>query len=585
MFCAYVLLYLLFYVIYDQLIDARVSYECVSVSRNHHIFSLFPVLVKSFIAIETLLNSSCYFILFPFITVHSSFEVLEFNASDTRNKASIREEVGSALDNHALSEYFVSANSTKSGGPGPAAASKAVRGKQKLVVVMDEVDGVTANDRGGIGELIACIKTTKTPIICICNDASSVKIRSLKNYTNNITWRRPTAQQMVPRLAEIARRENMQVDPVALEQLVSSVHSDMRQALNTLQMWSHSRGHIDYDTAKKRIESGGKDFDSTPFDVAPAFFRRPDSRDWINDRINKYFVSADMLPLFVQENYLSARVGLNPSSNVPLEVQALSLYAQAADAIAEGDLISEALRSEQNWALMPMHGVMSTVMPGAYCGGGATGMLAFPSLLGRLSTTNKNLRQVQQMKCVLSLDTDMSSTPLALEYLPLLRKMLLKPLVTSEQDGLDTVLKVLEDYGLTRDDWDIIMELGDQFSDLKAQQLDSKVKAAFTRAVKKDNIAIKVSRTAVSKTAKAVRSRGVRTEEEEEQDAEHELEGDDDENGDEDEKKEDLGPMVQMVKPRGGANKKGATTTSSTASKKKTAPKSKKPISDDDDDD
>ena len=36
---------------------------------------------------------------------------------------------------------------------------------------MDEVDGMSGSgDRGGISELIRQIKTTKQPIICICND-------------------------------------------------------------------------------------------------------------------------------------------------------------------------------------------------------------------------------------------------------------------------------------------------------------------------------------------------------------------------------------------------------------------------------
>lgn len=36
---------------------------------------------------------------------------------------------------------------------------------------MDEVDGMSGhNDRGGNAELIKIIKTSKTPIICVCND-------------------------------------------------------------------------------------------------------------------------------------------------------------------------------------------------------------------------------------------------------------------------------------------------------------------------------------------------------------------------------------------------------------------------------
>ncbi len=39
----------------------------------------------------------------------------------------------------------------------------------KLVLIMDEVDGMSSSDRGGVAELIQCIHQSKTPIICICN--------------------------------------------------------------------------------------------------------------------------------------------------------------------------------------------------------------------------------------------------------------------------------------------------------------------------------------------------------------------------------------------------------------------------------
>lgn len=42
--------------------------------------------------------------------------------------------------------------------------------KKKFIILMDEVDGCSAGDRGGIAQLISIIKESKTPIICICND-------------------------------------------------------------------------------------------------------------------------------------------------------------------------------------------------------------------------------------------------------------------------------------------------------------------------------------------------------------------------------------------------------------------------------
>lgn len=38
------------------------------------------------------------------------------------------------------------------------------------MLIMDEVDGMSAGDRGGISALIEIIRTTKIPIVCVCND-------------------------------------------------------------------------------------------------------------------------------------------------------------------------------------------------------------------------------------------------------------------------------------------------------------------------------------------------------------------------------------------------------------------------------
>jgi replication factor C subunit 1 len=53
---------------------------------------------------------------------------------------------------------------------------------KKSVIIMDEVDGVGAGDRGGVNALMQVIKLTKTPIICICNDRMNNKLISLVNH-------------------------------------------------------------------------------------------------------------------------------------------------------------------------------------------------------------------------------------------------------------------------------------------------------------------------------------------------------------------------------------------------------------------
>lgn len=48
-----------------------------------------------------------------------------------------------------------------------------VKGNDKVIILMDEVDGMTGSDKGGIKCLIEMIKATKVPIICICNDRNN----------------------------------------------------------------------------------------------------------------------------------------------------------------------------------------------------------------------------------------------------------------------------------------------------------------------------------------------------------------------------------------------------------------------------
>ena len=54
---------------------------------------------------------------------------------------------------------------------------------------MDEVDGMSGGDRGGVADLIKTIARSKVPIITICNDKYNQKLRSLRNHTLELDFR------------------------------------------------------------------------------------------------------------------------------------------------------------------------------------------------------------------------------------------------------------------------------------------------------------------------------------------------------------------------------------------------------------
>ena len=59
----------------------------------------------------------------------------------------------------------------------------------QMVLIMDEVDGMSAGDRGGVADLIQTLKGAKLPIICICNDKYNQKLKSLRNHCLELDYR------------------------------------------------------------------------------------------------------------------------------------------------------------------------------------------------------------------------------------------------------------------------------------------------------------------------------------------------------------------------------------------------------------
>ena len=105
---------------------------------------------------------------------------------------------------------------------------------QKSVIIMDEVDGVGAGDRGGIGALIQVIKNSKTPIICVCNDRQSQKIMNLLSHCLDLKFMKPTGVQIMNRVNFICRNEGLNIPETQLRQLVEASGFDLRQIINIL---------------------------------------------------------------------------------------------------------------------------------------------------------------------------------------------------------------------------------------------------------------------------------------------------------------------------------------------------------------
>lgn len=174
------------------------------------------------------------------------FDIVEFNASDTRSKKMLKDEVSDLLSNKSLAGYMTG-NETK--------VSK------RHVIIMDEVDGMAGNeDRGGVAELIALIKDSRIPIICMCNDRNHQKIRSLSNHCFDLRFHKPTVQMIRGAMMSVCFKEGIKLEAAALDEIISGTNNDIRQTLNHLALYSATKGvKIETSDAKKNAQMAEKD--------------------------------------------------------------------------------------------------------------------------------------------------------------------------------------------------------------------------------------------------------------------------------------------------------------------------------------
>jgi len=212
-------------------------------------------------------------------------EVMELNASDARSKNL----VGQLLKDAVQSKAFSFDPDAKNKGTG-------------RVVIMDEVDGMSSSDRGGMAELIKIIKLSRTPIICICNDRQKTTVRSLANSCYDLRFSRPQVGSIVKRLKMVAKAEGLEVEDAALEGIVQSSGNDIRQVLNALQMWRTTSKDLSRKEAEARVGEIKKDavLRLNAFDATSFVFNESHSSN-LQQRTEAFFTDYDLIPLMIAQ--------------------------------------------------------------------------------------------------------------------------------------------------------------------------------------------------------------------------------------------------------------------------------------------
>ena len=312
------------------------------------------------------------------------YDIVESNASDTRSKKLVEAGLRGVLSTTSLLGYFA------------ADGQKADASKRKLVLIMDEVDGMSAGDRGGVGALAAVCKKTQVPMILICNDRKQPKMKPFDFTCYELPFRRPTADQIRSRMMTIVYREGLKVPSNVVDALIEGTRADIRQVVNMLSTAKVDQQQPDpaamnFDSGKEMSKAWEKHIVLKPWDMVAKILSgqlfQHGSNSTLNQKAELYFNDHEFAPLMLQENYLNTYpIRAQSYHGREKNLKTLELAEQAAASISDGDLVDRLIHGpEQHWSMMPVHAIFSFVRPASFVAGSASDQYSFTAWLGKNS--------------------------------------------------------------------------------------------------------------------------------------------------------------------------------------------------------
>ena len=237
------------------------------------------------------------------LALETNSEILELNASDLRNQEQISKIIGEAYLQISLFN------------------------KNKILLV-DEVDGISKDDRGGLPELVRLIELTNFPIIITANNIWDKKFSDLRKKSELIELKELNYKIILNILKEICIKEKLNLTDDILTSLSIKARGDVRAAINDLQT-------INQETSHKDIHE--RDKEEKIFNALQRIFKTLPNNETIN-LLEKVDMPLDEIFLWLEEN-------------IPSEYRGEEL-AKAYDALSKADVFRGRIYRQQHWRLL-----------------------------------------------------------------------------------------------------------------------------------------------------------------------------------------------------------------------------------------
>ena len=356
------------------------------------------------------------------LTKIKEYRTFELNASDKRNKDMINNSVGFLMNNTTLSAIDYSTNT-------------------KNIIIMDEIDDMAGNeDKGGIKALIDIAKKTKVPIIFICNDIYSPKLKSLINYCYDIRFYKPDRRQIVLRLIDICKKEGIFVDNQTLTYIVDSFGNDIRQIINYLDLCSRDKKVIK--DIKNNCQEMKKDKSVTvgSFDITKILLNKNESSKLnISQKLDLFFVDFDLIPSMIQENYINTAKINNNSAD---KTESLKKIIEGMEHISFSDTIENRMKSQMEWSLLTDKGMHSTVIPSMIF----SSFLSFPKFPEYYNKISRIIKVDRELKELKKIFNDYSLFEIKNEIGPLFFNIIIDKIINGGKNGIEQIVDIFDYY-------------------------------------------------------------------------------------------------------------------------------------------
>jgi len=240
---------------------------------------------------------------------------------------------------------------------------KTFDGQENVLVVSDIDSGA---DYGFMSSLTDCIKETKIPIICICNNRYEQSIKPILNYCFDIKMSKPSYQDTYRLLYNIVVTEKIKIKESEIKELYEQSNGDIRFIINMIQFG---------------LRKGNKNIQSSNIFETTSKLMSID--ETIDSKYDTYWLANDIHTLMVQENYVNNIMGIND------QLKRLDNLSYSAHALSDTDIFETQVNMTK-WEFEPYVG-LSIINAASKCNKKA--MIKFPQYLGRVSMMYKNKRE------------------------------------------------------------------------------------------------------------------------------------------------------------------------------------------------